>query len=179
MEPEKAAWTIDAWLQVLRNRGAAGQKKPPIDVDKLRPELETSESRAREFMLQTFEKGATVEQVAGLLTSRYGIGKHYAAAMAKDCWAGLPAQQRQPIRKVTPKPAPPLGWQQKALIVFGVLMLVVGVYEVFFRILPTAWHFVRMAWSLALAGEYVPAVIVVVMAALALLGFAQYGKGKH
>ena len=107
MQPEKAAWTVDAWLRILNNRGGAAEKQAPTQLN---------------------EK---------------------------------PRETRVAIRKSKPKTT--AGWQQAAGIGLAVLAVIFVAYELFVKILPKAWTFVQFAWTMALAGSYAPAILVLLM----------------
>ena len=160
IRPENASWTVDAWLGIL------GKKVPVVP------------GAALALMKQLFEKGATVEQVASLLTERGMAAKQEAAAMAKEHWAGLSAERQQAIRQAGRKTGAPAGWQQKAWIAFGVLVLILCVYEVLFVFLPGAWYYLVGTMALAERGDYVSAIMFGALAVLALVGFVLYVKGK-
>jgi hypothetical protein len=164
MLPDKASWTVDAWLRILTSNGGEAQKDE---------RFESVENRAGEFMKQTFEKGATIEQVAGLLAERGLAAKPDALPMAKEYWASLSPEQVRAIRE-TRRKAHPFDRQQAVAVTIGLLGIVFFAYLIWVKIVPVVWFFSKMACTSARSGDYGTALIIVAVFAffLFLLSFA-------
>jgi len=171
MLPEKASWTVRAWLQVL----GSGKKAPPGPVDPPKKPDDIVEDRAHALMKEFFGKGASIEQVAGLLAERGLLARQQAAGDAKHYWDGLSAEQQQAIRE-TRRKANPFTWQQAAMAGLGILAAIFFLYLFCVKVVPVAWFFARMAWTRAASGDYLGALIIVVVFAGLLYGLYRAAK---
>ena len=161
--PEKASWTVDAWLQIL---GEAGKSVPPGPLEDEQKEpprpivLKSYEERCQEIMKKAFDEGEPIHIVAKLLSPddlRRGT------AMAKAYWAGLSDAEREAIKKTRKQKGYGITPGKVLLIVLLLVTIpFVVAYPItwlfvygIFPAMGFALHFVQDAWARVTAGDYV------------------------
>lgn len=160
--PEKASWTVDAWLKILDSNG---KSVPPLPLEEERKEppapIEKSyQEQCREIMKKAFDEGEPIHIVAKLLPE---ADERKATAMAKAYWAGLSEAERQAIKKTrrakgytwtSPKILLLILVSVAAIAAVSVVVPYVFVYVVF-PAMGFALTFVRDAWDQVKSGHYI------------------------